>query len=573
MSAANRTFASLTRPVLVMALALLVLSAGNSAPFVKDAEPQSAQWIADIVDHGHWLLPVDYYGAVNRKPPLFYWLAALLTEARGAPLDERGARAVSTVAAAALVTVVLEWTTAAIDPATGWLAALFLTGSYAFAVRAATALTDMLLTALVFAAYCTVYPVLGGALSRPRLIGFGVLLGLAVLTKGPVAVVLIIFGAALFLLVTQRSLRSLLALRAAWPGLLIAAIIAATWYLPALFAGRHEGIGDVFIQENLGHFMPSALGGTGEASRPFYFIAMRLLGGALPLTLLFPVLIWTVCANGFSNAASRPLLFQLALMLAVVIFFSAASAKRDDYILPALPPMAILLAALFTAIDRRRIAGAIRLRDATLTVIALLVLVGLSTILWLRPLTLPATAQMQSAANSYAAIFLRGIAGGGWPFLLFLGAEFAGAMLIGVGIVRRHPPVSGVGLATLTLAATLLWTGVIRPAEALTRSEVHFAPAVRRLAGPAPVYVPHFDPEFSWYYGQAVPPLPHAIARAYTTGNTATDIPAAPLYLVARPADLEHLAPPLRSRLVPVLPSGLEANPPTLYRLELAPEP
>jgi hypothetical protein len=45
-------------------IALAILSLGITAPFEKDAESQSAQWVVDIAHHGNWLLPHDYYGLV-----------------------------------------------------------------------------------------------------------------------------------------------------------------------------------------------------------------------------------------------------------------------------------------------------------------------------------------------------------------------------------------------------------------------------------------------------------------------------------------------------------------------------
>ena len=93
-------------------LALLVLSAGISRPFEKDAEPESAAWIQNVVSDGNWLLPESYYGRLARKPPLFYWLAAGLTTLSGGRVDELRARVVSLVAGAAIAVVVLLWTRA-----------------------------------------------------------------------------------------------------------------------------------------------------------------------------------------------------------------------------------------------------------------------------------------------------------------------------------------------------------------------------------------------------------------------------------------------------------------------------
>ena len=261
----------LARPAAAFLIALILLGQGISAPFAKDAEPQSAQWIADIVQHGHWLVPSDYYGFVNRKPPLYYWLSALAAAAVDRPVNEVRARAISLVAGAALATLVLEWSAAMLNVATGWLAFAFLIGSYAFASRAITALTDMLMTLLLFATWCVVGRLLA---ERPRsrrsIAGAGVLLGLAILTKGPVTLALVMLAVAIECLLSRRNPRVIACSGWPWATLLIAVAIAATWYVPAAVAGRSSDLTGVFLSENLGHFMPAAMGGTGEAARPVY---------------------------------------------------------------------------------------------------------------------------------------------------------------------------------------------------------------------------------------------------------------------------------------------------------------
>ena len=169
--------------------AFIVLVQGISAPFQKDAEPQSAQWIQSIVRDGHWLIPHDAYGYTDRKPPLFYWLSALVAKATGATVDEVRARAVSVVAGTALATAVLAWTAANVGASEGWLAFLFMLGAYGFASRATEALTDMLLTFLLFAAYCTLATLVDNSQPQARAaprrpIQAGVILGLGSAGQG-----------------------------------------------------------------------------------------------------------------------------------------------------------------------------------------------------------------------------------------------------------------------------------------------------------------------------------------------------------------------------------------------------
>ena len=158
-------------------------------------------------------------------------------------------------------------------------------GTYGFASRATLGLTDMLLSLLLFATWWCVYLLLEEGGSRAVSIAGGVLLGLAILTKGPVAIVLIGLAGFVYLLLVRRS--PLEVLGRGWPWLMIAValVIGACWYVPAFVEGGRVVVG-VFLSENFGHFMPSALGGTGEASRPLWYIAARMFGGALPQSLL-----------------------------------------------------------------------------------------------------------------------------------------------------------------------------------------------------------------------------------------------------------------------------------------------
>ena len=560
------------RPVAALILAFILLGQGIATPFVKDAEPQSAQWIVDIVHNGRWLLPLDYYGLVDRKPPLFYWMAAGISEATGGYVDETRARVVSLIAAAALATVVLEWTAAMLGTASGWLAFFFLIGSYAFASRATTALTDMLMSAFLIAVYYLIHPALDETrVARSRIVTAGLLLGLGVLTKGPIVIVLFGFAAAIYLLMLRRN--PFILLTRGWPWMIfaIAIVIAAGWYIPAFLAGRANDLSGVFIDENFGHFMPASMGGTGEAARPVYYILVRLLSGALPLTLLLPAIGIAFARDEFVPSARRPLFFQLAMVLAVLIFFSAASAKRDDYILPALPPLATLFAGLFTEVRTEGRASAAKVRD--ITCLAILALVFVATIgvtaIGNGLLTLGSlSAQLQSSDASYASIVVDGLARQNLPFIVFEVALVVACYVAFTGYRRNNAARIGAGLAALCVAGSVIWNGVVRPIETYSRSQVAFAAQVRALAAGSPVYVAYFDPEFAWYYGPDAPPLPGAIAQHGAQANQQ-------VYLVARPRELNRLAPPVRRSIHLVLQSHLlgGGGPPALYAIGTAQSP
>jgi len=165
--------------------------AGNQrAVFKRTRSRNPPSGFQSIVRDGHWLLPADAYGYTDRKPPLFYWLSAIVAKSTGGTVDEVRARAVSVVAGIALAIAVLAWTVANVGTIEGWLA--FPVHARHLRIRVArdrSATTDMLLTFLLFAAYSAIYPLLDSPtpdLSR-RKIFVGVMLGLGILTKGPVA--------------------------------------------------------------------------------------------------------------------------------------------------------------------------------------------------------------------------------------------------------------------------------------------------------------------------------------------------------------------------------------------------
>jgi 4-amino-4-deoxy-L-arabinose transferase-like glycosyltransferase len=554
-----------------MVAAALVLSLGVGAPFEKDQEPQSAQWIQAVVQRGEWLLPRDDYGGIDRKPPLYYWLSALAVKAGGARVDEVSARFVALIAGVLLAVAVMRWSVAFIGETTGWLALAFVLGTYGFASRATLGLTDMLLSFLLFATWWCVYLLLEEGGSRAVSIAGGVLLGLAILTKGPVAIVLIGLAGFIYLLLVRRS--PLEVLRRGWPWLMIALALAigACWYVPAFAEGGRVVVG-VFLSENFGHFMPSALGGTGEASRPLWYIAARMFGGALPQSLLVAALAIALWRRDGDERVRKPLLFQLSLVLAVLVFFSIASSKRDDYILPAMPGLAILFAALFTgaaiAPERERSSSG-RIRDFTAAAIAAVsvALVAGALVMAHQPRLLAAfSAGLQSSDANFLDLFLNGMRHLAAPFAIFAIGSIAGALIVFAGLFVRRPLWSGAGLAAIALFGSTLFTGTIKPESACARSMKTFAEQVHRRIGDAPLYIPWgHDYELSFYYSRGIWGLDEA-STPVLASELASD---RPISVVARPRELSRIAPALRPRLKLVMQSDLigGGGPPALYEL------
>lgn len=541
--------------------ALVVLAQGISAPFQKDAEPQSAEWIQSIVRDGRWLIPRDAYGYIDRKPPLFYWLSATAAKLTGGTVDEVRARVVSLAAGAALAVCVLAWTAANVGTLEGWLAFALLLGTYGFASRATEALTDMLLTFILFAVYSLIFPLLetpapGSGVWPCQFFLAGLLLGFGVLTKGPVAIVVCALSALLYLTLTRRNPLRLMRERWPWQVLAIAGALGAIWYVPASIAGGQKILRIIFA-ENLGHFMPGKLGGTGESHRPFYFIAARLLGGAFPMTLLVPPAILAFATNELGAEKRRAVIYQASMPLAVLIFFSIASVKRDDYILPALPGIAILCASVFNLEGPR--GAAAKLRDL---LVALFVLVPPIALFVLALFLVPAVKLQSSDSLYYSTIATRELVGPLYPGVPIV--WFVAAVLLVFGFFRKRAIVGGFAFGLTSLFMCLFWTGILRPTVAGMRTLRSFVPIVEeRVKGDQLCIPAGINYELSYYYGAAVPDL--------TDPRCADGRAGKPVYLLATPRELAAMPPEYRARLKLVAQSNLigGGGPPALF--EIAP--
>jgi 4-amino-4-deoxy-L-arabinose transferase-like glycosyltransferase len=314
--------------------------------FVGPDEPRYA-WIArDMAETGDWVTPRLYGKPWFEKPVLYYWGAALCFKLFG--VSEAAARLPSAISAL-LATLALAWLALRLYGAetARWLLLLLPTtvGMIGFSHAAATDMpfSGMLTIAMVCAAV-----VLGLTRNEntpilPRtpwlaLILFGFFLGLAVLAKGPAAIIL--SGGAIFFwaLFTKRWSD---AFRLFHPAALVSfCLTALPWYI--LCARRNPDFFRIFIIE---HNFKRYLTPEFQHIQPFWFYFPVLLVAFLPWTA---AMIWTAIEGSARIAQSRklspPTAFLFSWSVFVVLFFTLSKSKLPGYILPALPALALLLA-------------------------------------------------------------------------------------------------------------------------------------------------------------------------------------------------------------------------------------
>jgi 4-amino-4-deoxy-L-arabinose transferase-like glycosyltransferase len=308
-------------------------------------EPRYA-WIArDMVESGDWVTPRLYGHPWFEKPVLYYWSAALGFRLFG--VSEAAARFPSALSAL-LTTLAMAWLAWRVYGAetARWLLLLLPTtvGMIGFSHSAATDMpfSGMLTIAMVLAAVIVGLVRNTNAPVLPRipwlaLTFFGFFLGLAVLTKGPAAIILSGGGLFLWAVFTKRWRD---AFRCLHPVAIASfCLTALPWYI--LCSRRNPQFFRVFIIEhNFKRFLTPEF----QHIQPFWFYVPIVLIAFAPWTL---ALCWSVLYGALRYLPARPsptTLFLLSWSAFCFVFFSISKSKLPGYILPAVPALGLFLA-------------------------------------------------------------------------------------------------------------------------------------------------------------------------------------------------------------------------------------
>ena len=295
-------------------------------------EPRYAAIARTMAASGDWVTPRLLGQPWFEKPALLYWLEGLAFRAGlGAELAPRLPIAMVALAFLGFYWWILHREFGALPAG---CATAILGTSAAWIVSSQVGTTDLPLAAAYSAAMLLALPWV--RTRDPRLLPWvAALLGLAMLAKGPVAVVL----AAPILLPWQRpwwatagrNLRAFLHPRVVIPFL----AVTLPWYALCARANGLAFLKDFFWKHNVQRFV--SVTAVGEHGQPFWYFAPVLLGLLLPWTPLLPLAL----RRAFFRDSRR--LFLLAWAALWLVFFSASANKLPAYILPLIPAATALL--------------------------------------------------------------------------------------------------------------------------------------------------------------------------------------------------------------------------------------
>jgi 4-amino-4-deoxy-L-arabinose transferase-like glycosyltransferase len=350
--------------LVLAASAALSLYLACTVPLVDPDEGRNAEIAREMSVSGDLVIPHLAGMPYLDKPPALFWAAAAAIRVAG---PTRWAPRLPAVLASLLTLLALASLARRIGgDDLAWRAAALLAAAPLFAAISAYVIFDLPLALCVTLVWTLLARELaeGPSTSRRDLMFAAVTLG--VLLKGPVMLIWALGGSGATALVMRR--RSPLAWLAWVPGWVIVFGFAGGWF--ALATHRHpEYPRYAFLEESVERLTTRNF----QRDQPWWFAFAALVGGALPWSLATP---WRRTGRSLhvADSLARPAASTaLGFLLFALVFFSLSHSKLVTYVVPALPPLALLAALAWSTVHgRARIVFAVVVLAVPIALVALI---------------------------------------------------------------------------------------------------------------------------------------------------------------------------------------------------------
>ena len=489
-------------PILLIAGVALYLVNLGGYPLYTKGEPREAVTVFDIVHGGGVILPQRAGVEIPSKPLLMHWLAAIVSLVAGS-VNEFSVRLPSAGLAIAGVIVCYFYVRRLFDDVTALIAALILATTFQYLQAATGARVDMTLTFFMEVAFFEFILMAEGLTCRRMLLY--VAIALAVLTKGPIGMILPGLVALIWIALDRRwtVLHEMNLLR----GAIVVLVLAGGWYVAALLEGGPGFFRKQILAENVLRF---AGGGDFHEGHihPFYYMELALFAGFMPWTILLPIV--GIQAARAPLSVNPRLKYFFVWFAAVLIFYNLPQSKRGVYLLCMYPAFATILAIYIRqAIVRPEFARSYAHWIARLGGFALLMLgsAALVTIAMMAASPVEVANLLEGAgirAPDFAHILISTVTR---HWVLGLAMPLA-VVVLGVRLIVTRPLVERtvLSLATAMVFVTVAVNVVVVPAIANTLSLKDFTGRAMKVVDDSPVgYLSALNYDVAFYSRRTIP--------------------------------------------------------------------
>ncbi|MDD4182538.1 MAG: phospholipid carrier-dependent glycosyltransferase [Candidatus Omnitrophica bacterium] len=321
--------------ILIVVSGLLFLLGNNIISLTNDNEVFYAQTAKEMIQQNTWSTPYLFGQPQFEKPIFSYWLFKLAFVIFG--VNAAAARFFPAIFGI-LGVVTLYWLglLGFKDRSKAFLSSIILMSGGMYIGLAKSVFTDMFFSVLIMMSFLFFF--FAYANQKKKLIGLilsAICMGFAVLTKGPLGILIPFLAVVAFLLI-KKNLKFLFCKDALWAFLFLF-ITVAPWYMLMIQKYGNTFINEFILNDNLRRAVEAQHGGHDT----WYYYPSLIVSGMLPWSL-FVLGALVFLYKGVKQKENSFYIFLLCWIGSVFLIFQAAHSKVANYIFPVFAPIALL---------------------------------------------------------------------------------------------------------------------------------------------------------------------------------------------------------------------------------------
>lgn len=331
---------------LAAAVVLLYILPLGSYPLMEPDEGRYAEIPREMIESGNYITPMLNYVKYFEKPVFLYWMNAASFHIFGQ--NEFAARIGTTLCALAGAGVTAWLGTLIYGLHTGALAGIILLTSLLYFAVGTINITDMALSFFLTLTFASFWAAQKSG-NRRWYLAFYFGAAMAVLTKGLIGFVLPGAVILFYILITKKWKLFYEPLYV--PGIILFFAITVPWFY-LVCRDNPDFFRFFFIQEHFLRYTTKMH----HRYEPFWYFIPMIPAGVMPWTAFFFALFSKKSVvRSPETPEKRDAVIYLLLWFGVIfLFFSASDSKLIPYIVPCLPPLAILMGADMERMARDR---------------------------------------------------------------------------------------------------------------------------------------------------------------------------------------------------------------------------